>query len=62
VYGRARAREGPAGPEQAWKSRITALIESNPRLATESSPRALFQAVTYPDIITTAAESLFGSP
>jgi hypothetical protein len=49
--------------EHAWKQRIAALTQANPRLVTESSPQALFQAAAYPDIIiTAAAESLFGSP
>jgi hypothetical protein len=54
IYARVRARQGPAGSEQAWKHRITALVESNPRQAAESSPRELFLAAAYPDAIVAA--------
>jgi hypothetical protein len=54
IYARIRAREGPASSEQAWKHRIAALIESNPRQVAESSPRELFLAAAYPDAITAA--------
>ena len=40
--------------EQSWKRRTTALIESNPRPAAESSPQELFQAAAYPDAIAAA--------
>ena len=40
--------------ERAWKRRTMALIESNPRPVTESSPQALFQAAAYPDAIAAA--------
>jgi hypothetical protein len=31
-------------------------------MVTESSPQTLFLAAAYPDTVTAAAESLFGSP
>jgi hypothetical protein len=61
IYARTSAHAGQDEYEHAWKHRATALIESNPRLVTESSPRTLFQAAAYPDVIAAAAESLLGS-
>ena len=46
-------KPGEAG-EQSWKHRTTALIESNPRSAAESSPQELFLAAAYPDAIAAA--------
>lgn len=46
----------PAGyADREWKRRMTALIESNPRQATESGPQALVQAAAYPEAIAAAA-------
>ena len=41
--------------DHAWKRRTLALIETNPRQVTESSPQALFQAAAYPETIAAAA-------
>ena len=41
--------------DHAWKRRTLALIETNPRQATESSAQALFQAAAYPEAIAAAA-------
>ena len=38
-----------------------ALIESNPRQVTESSPQALFQAAAYPEAIATVMAARTGS-
>lgn len=46
-------KPGDAG-EQSWKHRATALIESNPRSAAESSPQEMFLAAAYPDAIAAA--------
>jgi hypothetical protein len=43
--------------ERAWKRRMAALIRSNPRPVTESSPQALFLAAAYPETITAATET-----
>ena len=37
---------------------MAALIQSNPRQATESGPQALFQAAAYPEAIAAAAAAL----
>jgi hypothetical protein len=47
--------------DHAWKRRTLALIESNPRQVTESSPQALFQAAAYPEAIAAAAGARTGS-
>jgi hypothetical protein len=48
----------PAGQDvHAWKHRVAALIESNPRPVTENSPQALFRAAAYPDAIVAAYAS-----
>jgi hypothetical protein len=62
IYATTSAHPPRSADEQAWKHRIAALTESNPRRAIESNPQALFQAAAYPDIIDAAAESLSGSP
>jgi hypothetical protein len=50
--------EAAAGQDdRAWKRRTLALIDSNPRQVTESSPQALFQAAAYPEAIAAAAGS-----
>jgi hypothetical protein len=41
--------------DRAWKRRIMALIDSNPRPVTESNPQALFQAAAYPEAIASVA-------
>jgi hypothetical protein len=46
--------------ERAWKRRMAALIESNPRPVTQSSPQALFLAAAYPEAIAAAAETCTG--
>ena len=48
--------------EQAWKRRTTALIESNPRSLTETSPQALFQAAAYPDAVAAACATRESPP
>jgi hypothetical protein len=60
IYARVRAHAGQAGSERMWKRRTTALIESNPRSVTESSPQALFLAAAYPEAIAAAA-AIYGS-
>lgn len=60
TYSRIQAPADQAG--RAWKRRTTALIESNPRSVTESSPQALFQAAAYPDAIAAAYASRRNSP
>ena len=40
--------------DREWKRRITALIASNPRQATESGTQALLQAAAYPEAIAAA--------
>ena len=55
IYARIQA---PADqPGHAWKRRTAALIESNPRPVTETSPQALFQAAAYPDAVAAACAS-----
>jgi hypothetical protein len=61
IYARVSAPARQTGHEHAWKRRTATLIESNPRPVTEASPRALFQAAAYPDVIAAAAVSLLGS-
>ncbi len=52
IYSRTQA---PADAnDQAWKRRMMALIESNPRSAVESSSQELFLAAAYPDAIAAA--------
>ncbi len=60
IYARVRAPAGHAGSERAWKRRTTALIESNPRSVTESSPQALSLAAAYPEAIAAVA-AIYGS-
>ena len=55
IYARIQAPADQAG--HAWKRRTAALIESNPRSVTETSPQALFQAAAYPDAIAAACAS-----
>jgi hypothetical protein len=56
IYSRTQATAGR--DDRAWKRRTLALIESNPRQATESSAQALFQAAAYPEAIAAAIASL----
>jgi hypothetical protein len=53
VYSSIQAPSDQAG--NTWKRRTIALIETNPRPVTESSPQALFQAAAYPEAIVAAA-------
>jgi hypothetical protein len=53
VYSRAQAPADQA--DRAWKRRMMALIDSNPRPVTQSCPQALFQAAAYPEAIAAAA-------
>lgn len=53
IYSRVRAPADLA--DRAWKRRTMALIDSNPRPVTQSSPQPLFQAAAYPEAITAAA-------
>jgi hypothetical protein len=62
IYAITSTRPRQDAYEHAWKQRIASLITSNSRLVTEASPQTLFQAAAYPDLITAASESLFGSP
>jgi len=50
----ARLHEPAAQDDRRWKRRMTTLIESNPRRATESGTQALLQAAAYPEAIATA--------
>jgi TniQ len=52
IYSRAQAPADQA--DRAWKRRTMALIDSNPRPVTQSSPQALFQAAAYPEAIAAA--------
>jgi hypothetical protein len=54
IYARVSAPEAQAGPGHAWKRRVTALFESNPRQVTGSSPQELSLAAAYPDAIAAA--------
>jgi len=48
----ARRHQAIAGQDDhAWKRRTLALIETNPRQVTESSPQALFQAAACPEAV-----------
>jgi hypothetical protein len=58
IYSKIQATAGQ--DDRAWKRRTLALIESNPRQATESSAQALFQAAAYPEAIATAAGACAG--
>ena len=60
IYGTVQAPAEQAGP--AWKRRMAALIQSNPRPVTESGPQALFLAAAYPEAIAAAAETCTGRP
>lgn len=62
IYAITSTRPRQDAYEHAWKQRTAALTASNPRMVTESSPQTLFLAAAYPDMVTAAAESLFGSP
>jgi hypothetical protein len=53
VYATVQAPEGR--DEHAWKRRTAALVKSNPRTLTETSPQALFQAAAYPDAVAFAS-------
>jgi hypothetical protein len=53
IYSRVQAPADQA--DRVWKRRMMALIESNPRPVTESSPEGLFQAAAYPEAIAAAA-------
>ncbi len=53
VYSRVQAPADQA--DRAWKRRMMALIDSNPRPVTQSCPQALFQAAAYPEAIAAAA-------
>jgi hypothetical protein len=55
IYSTIQAPADQAG--HAWKPRTAALIESNPRPVTETSPQALFQAAAYPDAVAAACAS-----
>lgn len=55
VYATVQAPEGR--DEHAWKRRPAALVKSNPRTFTETSPQALFQAAAYPDAVAAALPS-----
>ncbi len=61
IYARTQAAhtpDGQAGTTRAWKRRLQALIEANPRTITESCPHALFLAAAYPETIATAAAAI----
>jgi len=53
--GEPAARDDDFAPFAAY--RTAALIESNPRSVTETSPQALFQAAAYPDAVAAACAS-----
>jgi (S)-2-hydroxyglutarate dehydrogenase len=53
IYSTVQAPADQAGHER--KRRMIALIESNPRPVTESSPQALSQAAAYPEVIAAAS-------
>jgi hypothetical protein len=50
----------PGNADHEWKRRMAALIQSNPRQATESGPHALFRAAAYPEAIAAAASGFAG--
>ena len=58
IYARLQAIPGNADHE--WKRRMAALIDCNPRQATESGPQALFQAAAYPETIAAVAVACTG--
>jgi hypothetical protein len=61
IYARTRAAHAPggqAGTARAWKRRMQALIDANPRTVTESCPQALFLAAAYPETIAAAAAAI----
>ena len=61
IYAKTQATHTPDGQARtarAWKRRLQALIEANPRTVTESSPHALFLAAAYPQTIATAAAAI----
>jgi len=60
IYARIQAPADQA--EHAWKRRTAALIESNPRSVTQTSPQALFQAAAYPDAVAAAYASRKSQP
>lgn len=51
-------QDPPGQADHARKRRTAALIKSNPRTVSESSPQALFRAAAYPDAIDAAAAAL----
>ena len=53
IYAKVQATAGQN--DHAWKRRTLALIETNSRQVTESTPQALFQAAAYPEAIAAAA-------
>lgn len=58
IYARTQAAhtpDGQAGTARAWRRRIQALIDADPRTVTESCPQTLFLAAAYPETIATAA-------
>jgi hypothetical protein len=57
----ARLQAAPGNADHEWKRRMAALIQSNPRQATESGPHALFQAAAYPEAIEAAASGFAGA-
>lgn len=60
IYARIQAPSGQ--DEHVWKRRTAALIESNPRTVTESSPQPLFRAAAYPDAVAAAYASRKSPP
>lgn len=52
---------GQPGPDQAWKRRMQALIQSNPRTVIESGPQTLLLAAAYPEAIATAIATIHRS-
>ncbi len=61
IYARTRAAHTPDGHAEAtraWKRRLQALIEANPRTVTQACPQALFLAAAYPETIAAAAAAI----
>jgi hypothetical protein len=58
IHSRTQAPPGQA--DRARKRRMLAVIESNPRLAAEAGPQALFQAAAYPEAIAAVATAYAG--
>ena len=61
IYARTQAThtaDGQARTTRAWKRRLQALLEANPRTVIESCPHALFPAAAYPETIATAAAAI----